>query len=91
MGWTMRGTYTEIGADTVGFTWSWDHEPDAPARSVRVTTATENDHTLVTITHGDYGPDDAGERQGHIDGWTYFLPRLAALLATNSADDTEHG
>jgi uncharacterized protein YndB with AHSA1/START domain len=83
MEWTFRGIYTELDRGrAVGFTWSWDHEPDTPTRTVRVTFEPARPGTLVEVSHGDYGPDDADERRGHLEGWRFFLDRIAALVAT---------
>jgi uncharacterized protein YndB with AHSA1/START domain len=81
MGWTMRGTYLELDPPrTVAFTWSWDHEPDTPVRTVRVSLAPHGDGTRLTLTHGDYSASDAEERRGHLEGWQHFLPKLAAAV-----------
>jgi uncharacterized protein YndB with AHSA1/START domain len=77
--WTLRGRFIENDPGRrVRFTWHWDHEPLVPVRTVLVTTAPTGGGTQVTVTHGDYGPDDADERQGHAEGWQYFFGRLAA-------------
>lgn len=79
MGWTMRGRYTDLVQNRViGFTWSWDHEPDTPERNVRVRIEAVEAGTRLTLTHGDYGSEDADERKGHLEGWLHFLPQLAA-------------
>lgn len=77
MGWTMRGRYTELEPDrVVAFTWSWDHEPDTPERTVRVTLEPLAAGTSLTLSHGDYSLTDRDERAGHLEGWKHFLPRL---------------
>lgn len=78
--WTMRGTFTDVGERSLSFTWSWDHEPGAAARVVGVAVAAEVAGTRLTITHGEYGPDEEAERAEHRDGWLFFLPRLAASV-----------
>jgi uncharacterized protein YndB with AHSA1/START domain len=81
MSWVMRGTFTELDPGrAVGFTWSWDHEPDIPPRTVRIRLERSGDGTLVTLSHGDYTAADSEERRSHLDGWRHFLPRLAAAL-----------
>ena len=83
MDWHLRGHYTafEPGAH-LAFTWAWDHEPAVPTRMVTLHFAPDGaGGTHLTITHGFYG-DTAAEqtdRQGHIDGWLHFLPRLQAI------------
>ena len=85
MGWTMRGRYTELVPDRlIGFTWSWEHEPDTPTRTVSVVIESDAAGTRLTLTHGDYGDDDAEERDSHLEGWQHFLPRMAAALSTSS-------
>ena len=85
MEWTMRGRYTELVPDRlIGFTWSWDHEPETPARTVSVEIDSDAADTRLTLTHGDYGDDDAEERDSHLEGWRHFLPRLAASLSSSS-------
>ncbi len=77
MDWTMRGRYTELTPhDAVAFTWSWDHDPDIPERHVRIVLIPEAGGTRITLTHGDYGPNDTAERTGHLEGWLNFLPAL---------------
>jgi uncharacterized protein YndB with AHSA1/START domain len=81
MEWTLRGTFTDVDPDRrLAFTWSWDHEPGTPHRTVRITFTPAEAGTELTLTHGDYTPADAEERQSHLDGWQFFLGRLAALL-----------
>ncbi len=77
MEWTLRGVYTKLDpGGVVAFTWSWDHEPDVPERTVRVELSAADDGTRIVLTHGEYTPEDAEERQGHLDGWQFFLGRL---------------
>lgn len=79
---TLRGKYTEIARGRrIRFTWHWDHEPLHPVRSVLITTGTVDGGTHLTITHGDYAPDDSEERNGHIEGWVHFIDRLADRIA----------
>ena len=80
MKWELRGTYTTLDVDRrLGFTWRWDHEPDMPTRNVEVRFEPVGDiGTQLTVTHGTYTEsiNDQEERQGHLEGWTYFLTRL---------------
>lgn len=83
MDWTMRGTYTELEAPTVvAFTWTWDHEPDTPERLVRITLVRAGGGTHLTLSHGEYGPSDALERTGHLDGWRHFLSELNGYVTS---------
>ncbi len=77
-GWTLRGRFLDDEPGRrIRFTWSWDHEPLMASRTVLVTTAPVEDGTHITITHGDYGPDDVAERRSHLEGWQHFAKRLA--------------
>ena len=81
MSWTMRGTFTDLDSGHyIGFAWSWDHEPDTQRRTVVVELRTEDGGTRLTLSHGCYGAGDDEERKGHLEGWQYFIPRLAATL-----------
>lgn len=75
----LRGTYTAFEpGHKLAFTWKWDHEPDLPERLVTVTFAPLDGITIVTVEHGTYSDSEADQtdRQGHIDGWNYFLGKL---------------
>jgi uncharacterized protein YndB with AHSA1/START domain len=81
-GWTLRGRFLErVPGQRVGFTWRWDHEPELPPRTVLVTTEAVPEGTRLTITHGDYTPDDQDERADHLAGWMHFIGRLADRIA----------
>ena len=82
MGWTMRGEVAMVTADALVYSWTWDHEPVAPARTVVIRAEAEGQDAVLTITHGPYrfiddpNSPELAERQGHHDGWLFFLPRL---------------
>lgn len=83
MDWHLRGRILEwLPERRLTFTWRWDHEPTLPERTVAVELEpiAEGAGTLLTLRHGTYGEGDleAADRQSHIDGWNYFLPRLEA-------------
>ena len=85
MGWTMRGRYTDLVPNrVVAFTWSWDHEPDTPVRTVSIRIEADAAGARLTLNHGDYGPEEAEERNSHLEGWLFFLSRLAAVLSPAS-------
>lgn len=83
MGWHLRGEYTTVEPGSrLAFTWRWDHEPDKSARMVEVLFDAVGDlGTQLTVTHGTYTGADREERDGHLEGWTYFLTRLRDALA----------
>ena len=83
----LRGHYSMIEEGrTLVFSWAWDHEPEADERRVTVEflPIANGAGTQLTITQGPYTESaaDQKERQGHIDGWNQFLPKLAAALFT---------
>ncbi|MBI1255951.1 MAG: hypothetical protein GC204_00630 [Chloroflexi bacterium] len=78
--WHLRGTYREfVRGERLAFSWQWDHEADVPVRSVEIAFMPQDSGTQLKLTHGFYTPDDAEEKQGHLDGWRYFLPLLSVL------------
>ncbi len=84
MKWDLRGTFTHYEQDSrLAFTWRWDHEPNTAMRHVDVRFEPIGDiGTQLTLTHSAYleRVKDQEERQGHLDGWTYFLARLHDAL-----------
>jgi uncharacterized protein YndB with AHSA1/START domain len=83
MKWHLRGRILEWQPPKrLVFTWEWDHEPTLPERTVAIELSALADDavTELTLSHGDYGDGEveAADRQSHLDGWDFFLPRLAA-------------
>lgn len=59
-------------------TWGWEGEvvPLPPGSSVvEITLSKSGEGTLVTVRHGGL----RGTGEFHLFGWTYYLPRLAAV------------
>ncbi|MEO5951310.1 MAG: SRPBCC domain-containing protein [Chloroflexia bacterium] len=85
MDWDLRGTYTAYNPGSrLAFTWAWDNEPETPTRQVDVILEPVGDiGTQLMLTHGMYteSTKDQEERQGHLEGWTYFLARLHNALS----------
>jgi uncharacterized protein YndB with AHSA1/START domain len=85
MEWHLRGTYhTFSPGRLLVFTWRWDHEPDTPTRVVTLDfQPLEGEHgTRLHLTHGYYPehvPKEMQERQGHLEGWHYFLGQLQTI------------
>ncbi|MEP6775503.1 MAG: SRPBCC domain-containing protein [Chloroflexota bacterium] len=82
--WNLRGIYNVVEpGQRLTFTWKWGHEPDAPVREVAVAFEPVGDvGTQVTVTHGTYtnSSKDQDERDGHLEGWVYFLTRLHGAI-----------
>jgi uncharacterized protein YndB with AHSA1/START domain len=82
MNWELFGRYTvyEPG-ERLGFTWQWLHEPELPIRTVDVVLMPTAEGSHVTVTHGTYSNSatEQQDRQGHIDGWVYFLGQLQSI------------
>lgn len=82
MNWELSGRYSifEPG-ERLAFTWQWTHQPELPVRHVEVTFAPAGDGCYVTVKHDSYGdtPVEQEDRQGHIDGWIFFLGQLQSI------------
>ena len=76
------GRYLEVvPGRRVVFTWGWDSGaiPVPPGSStVTVDLLDHPDGTLVRLVHSDLAPE---VRRLHAEGWSRFLPRLAAVVA----------
>ena len=76
------GRYLEVvPGRRVVFTWGWDSGaiPVPPGSStVTVELLEHPDGTLVRLAHRDLAPE---ARRLHAEGWSRFLPRLAAVVA----------
>lgn len=83
MDWILRGQITRFEPGRVlGFSWSWDHEPDAPMTQVAIVIdAADGRGSRLTLTHAPYPASTEGQemRQGHLDGWMHFLSSLQQL------------
>jgi uncharacterized protein YndB with AHSA1/START domain len=76
------GRYVELDpGKRVVFTWGWDSGalPVPPGSStVEVDLLPHPDGTLVHLVHRDLQPE---AQAMHAEGWSRFLPRLAAVVA----------
>jgi len=63
------------------FTWGWEN-PDDPIQpgtsTVEVTLEPDGDGTRLLLRHSGL---DAASRQGHDEGWQYFLGRLGEAIS----------
>ena len=100
LGQTMTGQVTQYEpASRLEFTWAWSgehgepREDNEPARTVLVTVTPGQppDGTELTVVHGPHTASEADRaaRAEHREGWEFFLPRLAALLAQPEVSETE--
>jgi len=80
--WVMQGRVAICTTDTLVYSWSWEHEPEVPARTVIVHGEALDDGTALSITHGPYRSDESRlteedtDRDGHREGWLTFIPGL---------------
>jgi uncharacterized protein YndB with AHSA1/START domain len=82
MQWHLRGHFTdfEVGRK-LAFTWQWDHYLQTTHVIVDFASLADNG-TKLTVTHGDYSEssEDQEARQGHIEGWLYFVGKLQRCI-----------
>jgi uncharacterized protein YndB with AHSA1/START domain len=88
MDWHLRGRYTVVEPGRrLAFTWRWDGEPSEHIKDVEIRfEPLSSGGTRLTVTHGPYDDSTEGRetRQGHLDGWRHFLPRLSDALAAEA-------
>ena len=78
----MRGRFTDFEpGKKLAFTWLWDHYPHTTNVVVDFAPFAENG-TKLTVSHGDYSDsnEDQEARQGHIEGWLYFVGKLQSCI-----------
>jgi uncharacterized protein YndB with AHSA1/START domain len=74
------GSYVSVDPPKqVVFTWGWAGSADVPPGSSTVTISLTpaDDHTIVELRHGGL---PGGNDDEHRKGWTFILPRLAAVV-----------
>lgn len=92
MEWHLRGTYQTFSpGNLLVFTWRWDHEPHTPTRIVTLDfqPLEGESGTYLHLTHGYYRehlPKDMEEKQGHLEGWHYFLGRLQEITQVKTEE-----
>jgi uncharacterized protein YndB with AHSA1/START domain len=81
-GRTLRGQIVEIGARRLMLSWSFDHEPEVPPLAVAISASRSETGTRIEIRHGPWrdGDSDARDREGILEGWSWFLPKLAGAI-----------
>ena len=89
MNWQLKGQFSDfVPAKRLSFSWHWEHEPEVPTRQVLLTFEEQaRAGTLLTLEHSHYTnlAKDQAERQGHIEGWQFFIGKLYQLLEPNQA------
>ncbi len=90
MNWHLRGHYiTFKPEEELAFTWIWDHYPlvkEVVVSFEALASLSDSGGTKITIHHGPYDDSEQSQidRQGHLEGWTYFLEKLQNLGEYNS-------
>lgn len=81
----VKGEYTEVNLpERLAFTWRWEHEPEEPPTTVRVTfTERSEASTEVLLEHLDFTSDTAAQSQQ--EGWAASLDRLAQVVPSKMA------
>ncbi|MCI4364157.1 MAG: SRPBCC domain-containing protein [Thermoplasmata archaeon] len=81
-GWELEGEYLSLlPPKEVAFSWRWKHEP-ALVCVVKVTVEPGAvGGTTLFVRQGPYSDSPAGveQRLDHLNGWTFFLPRLLGV------------
>jgi uncharacterized protein YndB with AHSA1/START domain len=89
MEWHLRGEYTTFHPGRLlAFTWHWDHEEAAEPETVQVLfEAQPGGGTAIALQHGPYDEslESQENRNGHLEGWKFFLGRLQALLTEEAS------
>lgn len=87
MNWELKGRFEEYEPGRrLSYTWQWIHQPELPARVVTIDIKPLASGTSLKVTQQVYGTSavEQDDRQGHIDGWIYFLGRLQVLEPAKS-------
>ena len=80
-GFGARGTFLEVDPPRrVMVSWGFEGNDTLPpgASTVSFELSPTPDGTRLEVIHTDLPADDV---PGHVDGWSHFLPRLAAVAA----------
>jgi serine/threonine protein kinase len=77
----VSGQYCQIDTPRrLSFTWAWEApHPDVQETQVTLEFEPKGDSTELTLIHERFR--DAGQKQGHTEGWTGCLSRLARKVS----------
>jgi uncharacterized protein YndB with AHSA1/START domain len=82
----VRGTFVELDPPhRVVFTWGWEGNEHVPPGSttVEVVLEPDGDGTLMSLRQS--GLPDGESAAMHEEGWKFFSPRLAVVVAGGDA------
>ncbi len=77
--WHLRGRFTEFDSGRrLGFSWTWDHDPKDTTEVKISFEPLKGGGTRILLYHGSYALTEEGKktRDGHVEGWMYFLGKL---------------
>lgn len=81
----QRGRYLEIIApERLVFTFAWDNLPDMGWETLVTVIFAAHGPSQTQMTFTQIGLPSVAERDGHIQGWTQCVDRLATYLATQT-------
>ncbi|MCI4345232.1 MAG: SRPBCC domain-containing protein [Thermoplasmata archaeon] len=90
-GWELEGEYLSLVPSTeIAFSWRWKHEPNLVC-VVKVTIEPrEARGATLFVRQGPYAdsPQGVEQRQGHLDSWEFFLPRIAESPGASGSGDS---
>jgi uncharacterized protein YndB with AHSA1/START domain len=79
----VRGVFEEVTPHSrLVFSWWWDSSPEQVSK-VEIDLAADGEGTMLNLVHSGFATVEA--EQGHREGWTYGLDRLAAAVETVAA------
>lgn len=77
----VRGNYRDLEPPArLAFTWAWENEQGEPGHETLVTVTLEPEGTKTKLTLHQALFETVTARDGHEDGWTQCLDRLAEFL-----------
>jgi len=77
--WHLRGKFTNFARGrSLEFSWRWDHDPSDTTNLTVSLERIPNGGTRLRLHHSKYPDTEEGKkaREGHIEGWMFFLKKL---------------